>query len=75
MYRFLQEIEVFLAIRAALKNRDIHVLRFFVDELVVMFWGANQHNYGRYMLYLRRLLSPVYDDVLQNAILSSGLVN
>lgn len=75
MCRFLQEMELFLAVRSALKYGDTHILRSLVDQLILVFWGAGQHNYGREMLYYRWLLSPVNDDTLQEAVLSSGIVN
>jgi hypothetical protein len=46
-----------------------------VDLLIVVFFGASQYNYGREMLYYCWLLSPANTPELQQAILSSGLVN
>jgi hypothetical protein len=75
MCRFLQQMEMFLVIRYAVKHADIGLLRRMVDPLALMFFGAGQHNYGREMVYYRWLLSPASSDVLQRAILASGLVN
>jgi hypothetical protein len=71
----LQEVELFLSIRHAIKHADIGMLRHFVDPLIIYFFGASQHNYGREMLFYRWNLSPVNTPKLQHAILSSGLVN
>lgn len=75
MCRFLQEAELLLTIRFAIKHGDIGILRRMVDPLIPLFFGASQHNYGREMLYYRWLLSPVCKPPLQRAILASGLVN
>lgn len=75
MCRFLQEVELFLVVRHAVKHGDIGMLRRMVDPLIVVFFGASQHNYGREMLHYRWNLSSVNTMQLQQAILSSGLVN
>ena len=75
MCRMLQEIELFLTVRHAVKYSDIGMLRRLIDPLAVVFFGAGQHNYGREMLYYRWLLSDVSSPELQHSILSSGLVN
>ena len=75
MCRFLQEAELFLTLRYAIKCGDIGMLRRIVDPLVVVFFGAAQHNYGREMLYYRWNLSSANSPELQQAILASGLVN
>jgi hypothetical protein len=90
MCRLLQEIELFLVIRYAVKTGDVGILRYvvygyyrrqanvcsnMVDPLIVHFFGSGQHNYGREMLYYRWLLSDACDPVLQDAILGTGLVN
>ena len=58
-----------------MKHGDIGMLRRMVDPLIVMVFGASQHNYGRKMLHYRRNLSSTKTTQLQHAILSSGLVN
>lgn len=75
MCRMLQEIELFLSVRHAVKHADIGLLRRLVDPLIVVFFGAAQHNYGIEMLFYRWNLSPVNSPELQHAILASGLVN
>lgn len=75
MCRFLQEAELLLTIRFAIKYSDISILRHIVDLLIPLFFRASQYNYSREMLYYRQLLSPVYKPPLQRAILASGLVN
>jgi len=75
MCRLLQETELFLTVRHAVKHADIGLLRYLVDPLIVYFFGASQYNYGYEMLYYRWNLSPVNDPVLQRSILASGLVN
>ena len=75
MCRLLQEVELFLTVRHAVKHGDVGMLRRVVDPLVVVFFGAGQHNYGREMLYYRWLLSDVNTPELQHAILAAGLVN
>ncbi|KAF2024854.1 hypothetical protein EK21DRAFT_77790 [Setomelanomma holmii] len=75
MCRYLQEVELFLAVQWAVKYGDIGMLRRLVDVLIVVFLGASQHNYGREMLYYRWILSSANTPELQRAILSSGLVN
>jgi hypothetical protein len=75
MCRFLQEVELFITIRTAVKQGDIGTLRRMVDPLIVVFFGASQHNYGREMLYYRWQLSSANAPELQRAILASGLVN
>lgn len=75
MCRMLQELELFLTVRHAVKNGDIGMLRRLVDPLIILFNGAGQHNYVREMLYYRWLLSPANTPELQHAILASGLVN
>jgi hypothetical protein len=75
MCRMLQEIELFLTVRHAVQHADIGMLRRLVDPLIIYFFGASQHNYGREMLYYRWLLSPVNTPELQHAILASGIIN
>jgi len=75
MCRMLQEIELFLTVRYAVKNADIGLLRYVVDPLAILFFGAGQNKYGHEMLFYRWNLSPVNSPELQRAILSSGLVN
>ena len=75
MCRMLQEVELFLTVRHAVKHADIGMLRRLVDPLAVVFFGAAQHNYGREMLFYRWHLSAVNSLELQHAILASGLVN
>jgi hypothetical protein len=75
MCRFLQEVELFIIVRHAVKRGDIGMLRRMVDPLIVVFFGAAQHNYGREMLHYRWNLSRANTSELQQAILSSGLVN
>ena len=74
--RFLQEGEVFLLMRHAVKAGDIGWIRRLIDILVVMFYGSEQHKYGYELLHLRWMLSDnVATHQLQRAILASGLVN
>ena len=75
MCRMLQEVELLLTVRHAVKHADIGMLRRLVDPLIVFFFGASQHNYGREMLFYRWNLTSVNSPELQHAILSSGLVN
>jgi hypothetical protein len=75
MCRMLQEIELFLTVRFAVKVGDIGLLRYVVDPLIIVFFGAAQYNYGREMLFYRWNLTQVNTPELQRAILSSGLVN
>ena len=51
------------------------MLQRLIDPLIVFFFGASQHNYGREMLFYRWNLTSVNSPELQHAILSSGLVN
>ena len=74
--RFLQEIELFLLLRSAIKRGDVGLIRRLVTPLSVFFFGSEQHRYGYEMMHLRWLLSDkVCEPVLQRAILASGLVN
>ena len=75
MCRFLQEVELFLTVRIAVKHGDIGLLRRLVDPLIVTFLGAAQWNYVYEMLFYRWLLSPACTEPLQRSILASGLVN
>lgn len=76
MCRLLQEVEMFLIVRHAVKHGDIELLRYMVDPLVVMFSGFSRSNYGPEMLYYRwNLLDRINKPELQHAILASGLVN
>ena len=75
MCRFLQEVELFIIVRHAVKRGDIGMLRRIVDLLIVVFFGAAQHNYGREMLHYWWNLSSANTSELQQAILSSRLVN
>ena len=76
MCRMLQEIELFLTTRHAIKHGDIGLLRRMVDPLIVFFLGAGQWNYGHETLFYRWLLSEdVCTPELQHAILASGIVN
>lgn len=50
MCRMLQEIELFLTVRHAIKHADIGLLRYLVDPLIITFFGASQNNYGHEML-------------------------
>ena len=70
MCRFLQEIELFLTVRIAVKRGDIGLLRRMVDPLIVAFLGAGQWNYVYDMLFYRWLLSPACTPELQHAILA-----
>ena len=51
------------------------MLRRMVDPLIVVFFGAAQHNYGREMLHYRWNLSRANTSELQQAILAIGVVN
>jgi hypothetical protein len=74
--RFLQEIELFLLLRYAVKFGDVGIIRRLVGPLCVFFYGAEHRKYGYEMLHLRWLLSDgVSDMALQRSILASGLVN
>ena len=74
--RFLQEMELFLLFKKAVKFGDVGWVRRLVDPLIVLFYGSDQHRYGYEMIHLRWLLTPgVADPVLQDAILASGLIN
>ena len=53
MCRMLQEVKLLLTVRHAVKHADIGMLRRLVDPLIVFFFGASQHNYGREMLFYR----------------------
>lgn len=75
MCRYLQEVEMLLTIRKAIKYADVGILRRMVDPLIIFFTGAGQSNYSREMLYYRWLLSPANTPTLQYAILAAGLVN
>ena len=75
MCRMLQEVELFLTMRHAIKHGDIGLLRYLVDPLIIHFLGTSQYNYGYEMLFYRWNLSPVNTPELQRAILASGLVN
>jgi hypothetical protein len=75
MCRILQETELFLIVRHAIKHADIGLLRYVVDPLIILFFGAGQNNYGHEMLFYRWNLSSVNAPELQHAILASGLVN
>jgi hypothetical protein len=76
MTRYLQEVELFLVLRHAIRHGDIGIIRRLVDLLIVTFFGAEQHKYGHEMLHLRWLLSDsVSTPELQRAILSAMLVN
>lgn len=75
MCRMLQEIELFLTVRHAIKHADIGLLRRLVDPLIIYFFGASQYNYGHEMLFYRWNLSHVNAPELQHSILASGLVN
>ena len=76
MCRFLQEVELFLLLRHAVKHGSIGIIRRLVDPLIVFFFGSGQSRYGHEMLHLRWLLSDgVTSPSLQHAILASGLVN
>ena len=74
MCRFLQEIELFLTLRHAIKHGDISMIRRMLEPLAIFFFGAEQHKYGYEMLHLRWLLTDdVSDPALQRSILASGL--
>ena len=75
MCRFLQEVELFLTLRYAIKAGDIGIMRRLVDPLIIVFFGASQSNYGHEMLFYRWHLSSVNTPELQHAILASSLVN
>lgn len=51
MCRYLQEVELFFIVQHAVKHGDIGMLRRMVDPLIVVFFGASQHNYRREMLH------------------------
>jgi hypothetical protein len=74
--RFLQEAELFLTMRLAIKCGDIGWLRLLVCPLIIFFTGAGMPNYTQEMLYIQWLLTAeVNDKALQRSILASGLVN
>jgi hypothetical protein len=55
MYRMLQEVELFMTVRHAVKHGDIGLLRRVVDPLIIHFLGASQYNYA-YEIRIARLL-------------------
>jgi uncharacterized protein DUF6589 len=76
MTRYIQEVEIFLVLRHAIRHGDIGIIRKLVDKLAIIFFGAEQHKYGREMLHLRWLLSDsVSIPELQRAILAAMLAN
>jgi len=75
MCRMLQEVELFLTVRHAVKHADIGLLRRLVDPMIMVFLGASQWNYAYEMMWYRWNLSPVNTPELQRAILASGIVN
>jgi hypothetical protein len=75
MCRMLQEVELFMTVRHAVKHGDIGLLRRVVDPLIIHFLGASQYNYAYEMLFYRWNLTSVNTPELQRAILASGLVN
>jgi hypothetical protein len=76
MARYIQEVEIFLVLRHAIRHGDVGIIRRLVDPLIVIFFGAEQHKYGHEMLNLRWLLSEsVSTPELQKAILAAMLAN
>jgi hypothetical protein len=75
MCRYLQEVEIYLMLRYAIRAGDIGMLRWLVDPLCVMFIGSEQWKYAEELLHLRWLLKDETSSLeLQEAILSGGLV-
>lgn len=76
MCRMLQQIQLCITVRKAIRMQDIGHLRRIVDYLIPMFLGAGQSNYSREIIYLRWLLCDnASDPKLQRAILSTGVTN
>lgn len=76
MTRYIQEVEIFLVLRHAIRHGEVGIIRRLVDTLIVIFFGAEQHKYGHEMLHLRWLLSDsVSTPALQKAILAAMLAN
>lgn len=76
MCRYLQEIEVFLTLRHAIRHGDIGIIQHILPLLSVMFYGNKQYNYGFEMLFLHWLLKEeVSSPELRRAILASALIN
>jgi hypothetical protein len=76
MCRFLQEAELFLLFRNAVKYGDVGFIDRLIEPLAILFYGSDQHRYGYEMIHLRWLLSPgVSDRDLRESLLGSGLVN
>ena len=53
---------------------DVGYIRYIIDYLILQFFSASQHNYGRKMLYFRQLLTTTYED-LQKSIVTTALVS
>lgn len=76
MCRYIQKVEVFMTLRHTIRVGNIGLIRRMIDRLCAWFYGAEQLNYGREMLYLQWLLTDrTSTPELQHAILASSLVN
>jgi hypothetical protein len=76
MCRYLQQGELFLTLRHAVRHGDTGLIRRLLEPLCVMFYGAEQMRYGYEMMYLRWLLTDgVSSPELQESLLGSSLVN
>jgi hypothetical protein len=74
--RFLQEMEIYCALKYATQHGDIGLIIRIIPRLCIYFHGGPAKNYAREMLYLFRLVSTdACTPALRRAILRNGLVN
>lgn len=74
--KFLQQMEVYLTLKRAIKVADIGILRHVITRCCILFTGSNKKNYSRLSLYMAWLTQTnAATHELQTAILANGLVN
>ena len=73
---FLQDCEIFLILRHAVRWGDVGLIKRAVDRAILLFHGGQTMNYAKELLYFKRLIDTEYcKPELRTAILSTCLVN
>ena len=74
--RFIQDMEVYLTLKFAIKHADIGLIERVIVRCCLLFSGSAKSQYTQLALYLTRLLATkAADQVLQRSLLASMLVN
>ena len=74
--RYLQVVKIYKVLKYAIKHADIGLLKRVIAYLYLYFAGLRSNNYISKIMYFQRLIiTEAYNLVLQQAILTNGLIN